>query len=201
MLIKNPTLRQSLSGQPMPGLRQGKNLKRLLCKPRLYPLPSRRPTRATQSAPGWRNCSSASHRARQCPACPYTAGPTSEVVGKVSGYRHKITRPVNCQDENIIYYWQCIKDNCQDHPENEYVGRSVQSFQDRFCQHRDYVKRDVNTEASGAHFNLTPGHNVSHMQGLVLEKVMSKDPHVLAARERFYISKFNTYRRGLNRQR
>ena len=54
--------------------------------------------------------SSASHRAKQCPACPYTAGPTSEVVGKVSGYTHKITRPVNCQDTNIIYYWQCIKD-------------------------------------------------------------------------------------------
>ena len=59
----------------------------------------------------------------------------------------------------------------------------------------------MNTEASGAHFNLTPGHNVSDMQGLVLEKVMSKDPHVLAARERLLISKFNTYRRGLNRQR
>ena len=200
MLIKNPSLKESLSGRPMPGLRQGKNLKRLLCKPRLYPLPTRRPRRTTQSTPGWRPCSH-SNGGKQCPTCPYTAGPTSEVVGKASGYVHKITSPVNCQDENVLYYWQCIKPNCRDHPQNEYIGRTSASFQQRFSQHRDYVKRDINTEASGEHFNLTPGHDVSCMQGLVLEKVRSRDPHVLAVRESHLINKFDTYRKGLNRQR
>ena len=74
-------------------------------------------------------------------------------------------------------------------------------LQDRFSQHRDYVKRDINTEPSGEHFNVTPGHSVSDMQGLVLEKIKSRDPFVLSARERLLILKFDSYRNGLNKQR
>ena len=73
-------------------------------------------------------------------------------------------------------------------------------FQQRFSQHRDYVKRGIITEASGEHFS-QPGHSVSDIQGLVLEKVKSKDPYVLKAREHFYIQKFDSYRNGVNRER
>ena len=66
------------------------------------------------------------------------------------------------------------------------------------AQHRDYIKRDITTEASGQHFTAA-GHSASDMAGMVLEKVASSDPHILAVRERHYIAKFNTYRAGLNR--
>ena len=133
--------------------------------------------------------------------CPYTMSATSEVVGQVTGYRHKIVDQVNCQTKNVIYYWKCTKINCRDHPKTEYVGKSTLSFQARFSQHRDYVKRDMNDEPSGEHFNLTPGHTVSDMKGLVLEHVQSPDPYILKAREHHYINLFNSYRAGLNKTR
>ena len=51
------------------------------------------------------------------------------------------------------------------------------------AQHRDYIKRDITTEASGKHFTAA-GHSASDMAGMVLEKVASSDPHILAVRER-----------------
>ena len=66
-------------------------------------------------------------------------------------------------------------------------------------EHRDYVKRDIVTESSGEHFS-KPGHTVAHLKGQVLEKVKSKDPFVLRARESLLIQKFDTFRRGLNKE-
>ena len=59
----------------------------------------------------------------------------------------------------------------------------------------------TNLEPSGEHFNLRPGHNVSDIRGIVLEEVTSDDPYILKAREHHYISLFDTYNKGLNRQR
>mgnify|MGYP003316783657 CR=1 FL=1 len=160
-------------------------------------MPTDRPRRDGKSTPGWRRCSG---NKGPCPICPHTPNHATEVIGQVTGYKHTIKDPVNCKDENVIYQWKCIKPNCKDHPKTEYQGKTTQSFQRRFSQHRDYLKRDVTSEASGEHFNL-PGHSISDMQGLVLEKVKSKDPFVLKAREHFFIQKFDSFRNGLNRER
>ena len=199
LVRKNPYLKQVFKSEPMPALRQGKNLRRLLCRAKLSPSPTTRPTRTTRSTTGWRRCSLSSPGGRQCPICAFTMDPTTEVVGQVTGYKHTITDNVNCQTKNVIYYWKCCKPNCPDHPYTEYIGKSTLSFQKRFSQHRDYVKRDQNEEPSGAHFNLVPGHSVSDMKGLVLEHCKSSDPYILSVRERYYINKFNSYRAGLNK--
>ena len=68
-----------------------------------------------------------------------------------------------------------------------------------FAEHRDYPKRDILTEPSGAHFS-KPGHSVANMKGQVLEKVKSKDPFILKARESYLIKKFDTFRNGLNKE-
>ena len=52
----------------------------------------------------------------------------------------------------------------------------------RMSEHRDYPKRDVETEPSGKHFT-KKGRNVSNIWGLVLEQIKSKDPFVLRVRE------------------
>ena len=137
MVIKNHSLKEIFPEPPMAGLRQGKNLQRLLCRARLSPPPSSRPARTTTTAPGWRKC--AGNR-RQCPACPYAMEPTNQVTGLYSGYTHTIKENINCQDKNVIYYWKCVKDNCPDYPKCEYIGLSSRRFQDRLCEHRDYAK-------------------------------------------------------------
>ena len=80
------------------------------------------------------------------------------------------------------------------------MGKTTRAFKDRLAEHRDYPKRDMVNEPAGKHFTL-PGHNVSHLRGLVLEKVKSKDPYVLKAREHYLIQKFDTFRHGLNQEK
>ena len=55
-------------------------------------------------------------------------------------------------------------------------------------------------KAIGAHYN-GPGHKVSDMSVTILEKVHSQDPMVLAVREEYWIRRFNTKHRGVNRNR
>ena len=195
MLRKNETLKEIFPAPPMPALRQPKNIRRILCSSRLPPVKrSDRVKRGThKNAPGWKKCG------KPCHICPFTLPANSEVVGQASGYRHTITEPVNCETTNYIYYWRCVKQNCPDKPECEYIGMKSRSFKERLGEHRDYPKRNVLTEPSGEHFNQR-GHTVADLKGQVLEKVRSKDPYVLRARESMLIQKFDTYRQGLNRE-
>ena len=106
MLSDNPELRDSLPEPPMACLRQGPNLRRLLCKSSLIK-PSR-PARAThRSAAGWKRCSHTT--GRQCAKCPYTPPTASSVTSHITRYTHHITTPITCTSENVIYLWRCTK--------------------------------------------------------------------------------------------
>ena len=70
------------------------------------------------------------------------------------------------------------------------LGMTSRSFKTRMGEHRDYEKRDVLTEPSGEHFN-TRGHTVADIKGQVIEKVRSKEPFVLRAREAILIRTFD----------
>ena len=195
MIRKNEELKEVFPSNPMAGLRQPKNLRRLLCSSKMYPIKrSKRLQRNThKDAPGWKPCR------KPCPVCPFTLGDSSEVVGQVTGYSHNIPDTVDCNTENCIYYWKCTKPNCSDFPKCEYIGMTTRPFRKRFAEHRDYPKRDILTEPSGEHFS-KPGHSVANMKGQVLEKVKSKDPFILKARESYLIKKFDTFRNGLNKE-
>ena len=195
MIRKNSYLREIFPAPPMAALRQGKNLRRILCSSKLHPV--KRLDRVRRGvhkyAPGWKNCK------KPCPICPYTLPDCSKITGN-NGVEHEISSSVSCDTENCVYLWKCVKPNCQDFPECEYVGMTSRSFKTRMSEHRDYPKRDIDTEPSGQHFTKR-GHNVSDMRGLVLEEVKSKDPFVLRAQESILIKKkFNTYRHGLNNE-
>ena len=58
---------------------------------------------------------------------------------------------------------------------------------------------EVITEPAGEHFCL-PGHSVSDLEGVVIERVKNKDPFVLKVREHMFIQKFDTFRNGLNKE-
>ena len=130
---------------------------------------------------------------------PLYLPPTSQVTGQVTGYTHIIQDSVTCQTKNCIYYWKCLKNNCKDFPKCEYVGRTIRPFRIRLGENKQYIQSQNLENPSGFHFN-QPGHNQSHLSGLVLEHVRSTDPFVLKAREFYLIQKFDTYNNGLNKE-
>ena len=196
MIFNNPDLKEVFPEAPMAALRQGSNLRKHLCRSQLYKTSRdtkfQRNTRKT--ANGWKKCS------KPCPVCPLTAPPKQIVHSEVSNYIHTIKTPVNCQSENVVYMWRCRKENCIDKPENFYIGMTKRKFQIRFSEHLGYIKSDKLSEPSGEHFNL-PGHQLSDIEGMVLEKVRSNNPYILRAREELLIQKFDSYQLGLNKER
>ena len=213
MLSDNPELKDSFPDPPMACLRQGPNLRRLLCKSSL--IKATRPARAThRSAAGWKRCSHTS--GRQCAKCPFTPLTASSVTSHITGYTHHITTPITCTSENVIYLWRCLK--CKNsfsvNKKNEipvnhkckaneigsnYAGRTKRQFKTRLGEHLGYIGNDKSEEPSRLHFSL-PGHSKHDLQGLGIEQVRSKDPFIIKAREHKYIQLFDSYRRGLNQE-
>ena len=180
----------------MAALRQPSNLKKILCRSKLYSM-RRTETlsrKCHKSAPGWKKCGKGSTT-----CCPFTLPPTTKVTSQVTGYVHTIQDPVTCETENCIYYWKCIKSKCNDYPKCEYIGLTTRKFKKRLGEHKQYVRSELLEEPSGFHFN-KPGHSISHLAGLVLEHVRNPDPFVLKAREYLYIQKFDCFNNGLNKK-
>ena len=155
MLINSPHLKEMFDSPPMASYRQPPNLRRLICKSKLYPLSrnSKLQRGTHKNAPGWKKCS------KPCHICPFTLPDCQEVVRQISGCKHKIKDPLNCESQNCVYYWKCVKPNCPLYPKCEYLGMTSRKFKTRMGEHRDYVKREVLTEPAGEHFN-SSGHNV-----------------------------------------
>ena len=82
MISDNPDLKEPFPEPPMAALRQGPNLRRILCRSKLYKK-TRNPTRAThRSAAGWKRCSSSGKA--QCTICPYTPMSAVSVTSHVT---------------------------------------------------------------------------------------------------------------------
>ena len=196
MIFKKPELEPVYMSAPMAALRQPPNIKKMICRSKLYPMTRSEKYSRTcrKNAPGWKKCGKG---AGTC--CPFALPPTTQVTGQVTGYTHRITESVNCETKNCIYYWKCNKPKCKEYPKCEYIGRTARPFRIRLGEHRQYVRSELLDKPSGHHFNL-PGHNQSHISGLVLEHVKSQDPFVLKAREFYLIQKFDTYNNGLNKE-
>ena len=73
----------------------------------------------------------------------------------------------------------------------QYIGQSERSLQDRFSEHRDYVKQEKVGKATGWHFN-KKGHTVHDMVVSILEKVHTSDKLQREERENMFIREFNT---------
>ena len=80
----------------------------------------------------------------------------------------------------------------------KYVGETKQILKFRLAEHRGYVNSYDDT-ATGEHFKL-PGHSLAEMTVTILEKVRSSDDLYRKEREKYFIRKFNTFYKGLNRQ-
>jgi hypothetical protein len=196
MLFKKPELKETFSDPPMPALRQPPSLRKMLCRSTLSTISrgDQFQRKSHRTAPGWKKCGKGSTT-----CCPYTLPNKTLVTGLVTGFKHQIKDPVNCETRNCIYYLICRKSNCKEYPKCEYIGLTTRPFRNRLAEHKQYVKSKILDTPAGNHFNQS-GHNLSHLAGLVLEEVKSSDPFVLRAREFLYIQKFDTFRNGLNKE-
>ena len=69
-----------------------------------------------------------------------------------------------------------------------YVGETRRILKFRLAEHRGYVTNEDLSTATGEHFN-SPGHNLSDLNIVVLEKVRSKDDLYRIEREKILYKK------------
>ena len=127
---------------------------------------------------------------KSCPTCPYIK------EGKHIDYNEAkwiINNQVNCETSNIIYLIECTL--CK----KRYIGETERSLKERFSEHKQYIKGKSPKFATGEHFNMK-GHSLSNVTITIIEKVKQADDIYRKLREKVLISKFNTFRNGMNRQ-
>ena len=130
---------------------------------------------------------------KPCITCPYVK--TGKVI-KSTARNHKVQlhQHYNCHTKNIVYLIECKK--CL----QQYIGQTHKSLHERFGEHRGYVNNKHLHKATGEHFNL-PGHSVSDMTIIVLEKIRRKDRHYRELRESMHIRDFGAKHSGINRRK
>ena len=106
----------------------------------------------------------------------------------------KINKNVNCLTENIVYLIECTK--CKE----KYIGESERSLKCRLADHRGYVDNGLINTATGSHFN-QPGHSLSNLSITIIEKQKNKSGIYRKERERYFINMFNSYYKGMNKQK
>ena len=129
---------------------------------------------------------------KHCHIYPYIQKRKAIKSGK---FRWSINDPVNCNTKNIVYLIHCDIEHCKD---NNYIGESEREFHERISEHRGYIFRNDSRYATGEHFN-RPGHSLSNMKVSIIEKVKSFYPLYRKEREKYFIRKFNSYHKGMNR--
>ena len=67
-------------------------------------------------------------------------------------------------------------------------------------QHRSYVSNRNLEKATGEHFNKR-GHRLADFECSIIEKVHEKDPMFLSVREEYWIRRFNTKYKGMNKNK
>ena len=80
-----------------------------------------------------------------------------------------------------------------------YIGETDRKLAERFRDNRGYVKNKHSNQPTGFHFN-QPGHDISDMTVIILEKVKRNYELYRKQREKHLINKFNTFRNEMNQQ-
>ena len=127
----------------------------------------------------------------KCVACSYIKEGRSI---KLKDSTWTINRAYNCETENVIYMLECDKQNCM----KRYIGETERKLKERIKEHIGYAKNHITTMATGEHFNL-PGHSFQNMKFTIIERVKKQDMIYRQEREKYHISKFDTFYGGINR--
>ena len=183
MVSQDPYLSEVFTQPPLTAFRRQRNIKDHIIRAKLPVDPKMYPERRQR---GMKKCG------KNCTACPYIREVKSL---RMNGKDWKINQNLNCNTYNCVYMIECKKDNCK----LKYVGETKRILKFRLADHRGYINNQDYTTATGEHFN-SPGHSLSDLSITILERVKTKDDLYRREREKYFIRKFNTFYRGLNRQ-
>ena len=108
---------------------------------------------------------------------------------------------MTCSSSNLLYLLSCRKGDgvCPDLP--QYGGETGQEAVKRFTEHHASVTNNcqLNTvKPVGQHFRL-PGHSVSDISFVPVEKIYSNNVFVRKSREKLMINRLNLIDSGLNK--
>ena len=183
MVSQDPYLSEVFTQPPLTAYRRQRNIRDNLIRAKVPMDPKPYPQRKQR---GVRKCG------KNCTACPYIREVKSLKINKIEW---KINQSLNCDISNCVYMIECRKDNC----EMRYIGETKRILKFRLADHRGYITNQDLSTPTGQHFN-TPGHSLADLSITILEKVRSQDHLYRKEREKYFIRKFNTFYRGLNRQ-
>ena len=104
------------------------------------------------------------------------------VKSEVTGFVHPIRDSINCETQNCIYYWKCLKNNFKEYPKCEYIWRTTRAFRISLGKHKQYIRSRLLTNRVEI---ISINKDTTYLK--------SMDPFVLKARESYLIQKFDTY--------
>ena len=193
LLERSPGVKEWMARSPMVAYQRPANLRDLLVRAQLPPVDRRRGAGRGPHL-GFRKCGKTN-----CLCCIYCEESRTH-SSSATQETWDIKQSISCEDSSVLYAVTCRHQGgrCQDCP--QYVGMvgTTRACRERCTEHRGAVRNNHDT-AVGEHFNL-PGHSLDDFSFLAFEKVRNQDPFVLEAREHYWIQKYGTMDRGLNRR-
>ena len=130
---------------------------------------------------------------KSCTACPFIREGKSLQINKK---QWSIEKKYDCNTFNVVYAIMCKKERCKE----AYIGETKRLLRSRIADHCGYVRNQKVDTATGTHFNL-PGHSLADMTVTVLEQSKRNNEQYRKQRESYHINRFNTFHKGINRQK
>ena len=175
-------LKECFPQPPLTAYRRQQNLKDILIKSKLPPPPRKYPKREIK---GMKKCE------KSCSSCSFIKEATNIKIDKLSSWN--VNRKFTCDSYNVVYLLECQK--CG----QKYIGSTIRMLKQRLAEHKGYINNQVTNRATGAHWNL-PGHSLAHLKVIILEQSKYKDKEYIREREKYFIRKFDTFNRGINKE-
>ena len=130
---------------------------------------------------------------KTCTACQYIKYGKEVKINKKETWT--LNRRFTCQTFNTVYMLECQIERCK----QRYIGTTGRQLKFRLDEHRGYIINQVTSKATGAHWNL-PGHSLADLKVTILEQTNTKDEDYRKEREKYFIRRFDTFNRGINRE-
>ena len=199
MVESDQRLRKAFPAPPMACLKRGQNLKDKLIRARLPPRLGKPAglRLGVSQRPGFTCCKAGRKTCSLCEFCGLAADRRT-IVTKVtvehSGLDIPILQPINCRDSFCQYILSCRKPGCM----QQYWGCTTRPLYKRFSEHLASIQDRDSTCPVGRHWQL-PGHTVSHLEFVGVEKLGTRSWPVLRAREKDKINVTGLVTAGINR--
>ena len=181
MVSSDPSLKEIFPKPPMVAYRRPPTIGDKLIHSKVPKLTNRRSQRQVK---GMKKC-------LNCVNCPYV-NEGKFVKSFASKAKVSINAAVSCETTNVVYCISCKKCNMQ------YIGKTERETKLRISEHRGSINNAKVDKSVAEHFN-SLGHRLPDFSFTVLEKCFKKCPEYLRKREEFWIQRFHTKFKGLNK--